>query len=309
MPTANDLLIFAKAVEFGGFAQAGRHLSMPKSTVSKRVAQLEDDLGTRLINRTSRSFTLTDVGRDVYEHAKAAAAEIENARSVVQRRLAEPSGKVRMTVSVAMLHFELAQALPTLIQRHPKLNVSVHATDNFVDVVKEGFDIAVRSHFSPLRDSGLQQRRLRVEPLILVASPGYLADRPALRTPADLAEHFGLPGGTSCTTWRLIDRRGNIVNVDPRARVTVDEAFANVNTAAAGLGVTILPRSYCGRELERGELVQVLEGWTAGEFTTTALMPHRSGQLPAVRAVLDFLQEIVTAPRVKPVPQKATAAA
>jgi DNA-binding transcriptional LysR family regulator len=194
MPNANDLMIFAKTVEYGGFASAAKRLAMPKSTVSKRVAELEAELGARLVNRTSRSFALTEVGRDVYEHAKAASIEIEGAQSAVRRRLAEPSGTVRMTVSVAMLHFELAQKLPSLLGRYPKLHVSVHATDHFVDVIKEGFDIAVRSHFAPLPDSDLSQRKMRVEQLILVASPAYLEQQGTPSHPSDLVEHHGLPG-------------------------------------------------------------------------------------------------------------------
>lgn len=292
MSNPNDLLIFAKAVEYGGFAPVAKKLAIPKSTVSKRVAKLEAALGVRLLNRTSRSFVLTDIGRDVYEHAKAVSAEVEGVQSAVRRRLAEPSGTVRMTVSVALLHFDLTQKLPILISRHPKLHVSVHATDTFIDIGKDGFDIAVRSHFGPLPDSSLVQKRLRAEPLILVASPAYLEKHGIPKAPSDLIDHHGLMGGGTCTSWHLRDRANQTVSVNPNTRVTVDAILALVSAAAAGLGVTILPASYCRHELETGRLVHFMPDWSAGSLTTTVLMPQRAGQLPSVRAVVDFLAEM-----------------
>jgi DNA-binding transcriptional LysR family regulator len=289
MPNANDLLIFAKAVDCGGFSAAARQLGFPRSTVSKRVAELEASLGVRLVHRNARSFVLTEVGRDVYEHARAASAEVDGARSAARRRMEEPSGTVRMTVPVAMLHFELAQKLTILLERHPRLHVSVHATDSFVDIVKDGFDIAVRSHFAPLADSGLVQRVMRVEPLILVTSPIYIARKGEPAHPTDLLDHQALPGGMTCTTWHLRNTAGELQSVTPHAQVTVDEAFALVNAAVAGLGITILPQSYCRAELEAGRLVHIMRDWSAGPFTTTVLTPHRSGQLPSVRAVANFL--------------------
>lgn len=161
MLNANDLFLFAQAVESGGFAPAARRLGLPKSTISKRVGELEARLGARLVHRTSRSFVLTDIGRDVYDHARAALIEVEGAEAAVQRRQAEPAGVVRLTASIPTVQFELAPRLPQLAALHPKLHVTVHATDRFVDIAQEGFDIAIRSHFAPLPDSGLVQQRLR----------------------------------------------------------------------------------------------------------------------------------------------------
>jgi DNA-binding transcriptional LysR family regulator len=293
MSHANDLLIFAKAVEYGGFAPAAKKLAIPKSTVSKRVAELEAALGVRLLNRTSRSFVLTDIGREVYEHAKAVSAEVEGVQSAVRRRLAEPSGTVRITVPVAILHFDLAHKLPILLSRHPKLYVSVHATDSFVDIGKDGFDVAVRSHFVPLPDSSLMQRRLRVERLIFVASPAYLEKHGVPKEPSDLIDHHGLMGGETRTAWHLTRNGTNqTVSVTPNARVTVDAILALVNAATAGLGVTRLPASYCRHELESGRLIHLMPEWSAGSLTTTVLMPQRASQLPSVRAVVDFLVEM-----------------
>src|SRR3954454_3735631 len=188
----NDLHFFVQAADAGGFAAAGRRLGCPKSTVSKRVAELEAKLGVRLIHRTSRNFVLSEVGQDFYLHARAAMIEAEAAETVVHRRLAEPRGAVSITASIPTAQFYLSELLPKLAREYPKLQLRLHVTDRFVDLVQEGFDIAIRSHFAPLPDSGLIQRQIRTDVFVLVASPGYLAERGMPVSPEDLAERDGL---------------------------------------------------------------------------------------------------------------------
>jgi DNA-binding transcriptional LysR family regulator len=183
MLNLNDLFLFVQAVEHGGFTATSRHLGTPKTTISKRVAELEKSLGARLIHRTSRSFKLTDAGGAFLQHARAALIEAESAESAVRQRVGRPSGTVRLTAAVPIAQFQLADHLPDLARACPEITLVVHATDRFVDLVQEGFDIAVRSHFAPLPDSTLVQRRLSVEPVLLVAAPVYVASRPALLGP------------------------------------------------------------------------------------------------------------------------------
>ena len=291
MLNLNDLHLFVQAVESGGFAPAARRLRMPKSTISKRVAELEAELGARLIHRTSRSFTLTEVGRDFYDHARAALIEAESAEAVVRRRLAEPSGTVKLTASVPVVQFYLADHLPALARAYPRIHLEVHATDRFVDLVQEGFDIAVRSHFAPLPDSALVQRRISVEPIFLVAAPAYLDAHGAPDRPEELNDREALLTGPSATTWRLRSDEGAEVEVAPKPRMTADESAVLLKACMAGLGITCLPDGICRAAIESGKLVRVLSRWTAGAVTTTMLMPHRRGQLPAVRAVVAFLSE------------------
>ena len=288
----NDLTLFAQAVESGGFAPAARRFSVPKSTLSKRVAALETSLGVRLIERSSRSFRLTDIGHDFYQHARAALVEVESAQQVVQSRLAEPSGTVRLTAAVPVVQFQLAPHLPALARTWPRLQLQLHASDRFVDLVQEGYDIALRSHFAPLPDSGLVQRTLMVEPVMLVAAPAYLREHGVPRQPADLAAHHGLLTGADATRWTLSQGKGGKVQtVEPQPRLVANESVALLHAATAGLGIVCLPETICQHHLARGELVRVLPRWTAGRVTTTALVPHRRSLLPSVRAVLDFLAE------------------
>ena len=287
----NDLAMFVAAVEHQGFAAASRRLGIPKSTLSKRVAALEDALSVRLIHRTSRNFVLTDLGRDFHEHAQAALIEVEAAEDIVRRRQAEPSGRVRLTASVPVAQLYLADTLPELAKRHPKLLLQLHVSDRFVDLQQDGFDIAVRSHFSPLPDSGLVQRQLMVEPIVLVASSAYLAEHSPPRTPADLERHAGLMASATAAGWTLFDEDGHSAQVSPRVAMVADESTALAGAAASGLGIACLPERMCRDLVASAQLVRVLPQWNAGRITTTLVMSHRRGQLPAVRTVVEYLVE------------------
>lgn len=289
MMNLNDLHFFAQAVDSGGFAAAARRLGCPKSTVSKRVAALEAALSAQLLHRSSRSFTLTDVGREVYDHARAAMIEAEAAEAVVHRRLAEPSGTVRITASVPIAQFQLADRLPMLARQHPKLRIQLHVTDRFIDLMHEGFDIAVRSHFTPLPDSNLLQRRMSEEPITLVAAPSYVAQRGEPATPEALSDHDGLMSNMTIKLWRLSDAGGRTVEVAPQPRLYADESVSLTKAAEAGLGIACLPETISAHAVKEGRLMRVLPAWTAGTVRTTILTPHKRGLLPAVRTVIDFL--------------------
>jgi len=287
----NDLQFFVQAVDCGGFAAAARRLGVPKSTISKRVAELEARLGARLIHRTSRSFSLTDLGRDFFLHARASVIEAENAENIVRTRLGEPSGTVRLTTSVPTAQFTLAPHLGELSVRYPKLTLALHVTDRFVDIVQEGFDIAIRSHQQPLADSALVQRRLSIHDFYVVASPGYVSQHGAPSLPEDLARHRSIVANPSEMSWRLLSTEGGTVEAVVNPVMAADEPFVLLKAAAAGIGITCLPTSVCRGALADGTLVRLLPDWTAGSITTTILMPHRRGQLPSVRAVVDLLLE------------------
>jgi DNA-binding transcriptional LysR family regulator len=289
MRNLNDFIVFAHVVDHKGFAPAARALNVPKSTLSKRVAELEKTLGVRLINRTSRRFTVTEIGEDFYRHASAMLIEAEAAEAIVKGRLAEPSGTVRITASVPTAQMMLAGLLPPLALAYPKMRVMLHATDRFVDVVQEGFDIAVRDHFAPLPDSGMVQRRVANDAILLVAAPAYLENRGQPREPSDLSRHDGLLASLTSEGWTMRNDAGVVVRVRPMPRFLADESNVLLEAAVSGLGITALPRKICRAAIEAGSLVRVLADWEAGSVTTTLLMPHRRGQLPSVRAVVDFI--------------------
>ena len=286
----NDAVIFVRCVEHGGFAAASRALGIAKSTLSKRLGELEAELGVRLVNRTSRSFTVTEAGRDFLRHAGAMLLEAEAAEAVIRGRLAEPSGTVRITASVPTTQSMLAKLLPSVASALPKVRIVLHATDRFVDVVQEGFDIVVRSHFAPLPDSGLVQRKLSEQAVILVASPDYLTARGNPVEPGDLEGHDGVMSTLgSPASWVLRNAEGREVTVVPCARLHADESVVILEAAATGLGIATLPVGIVRDFVADGRLVQVMPRWSAGSVTTTLLMPSRRGQLPSVRAVVDAM--------------------
>jgi DNA-binding transcriptional LysR family regulator len=289
----NDLQLFVQVVDRNGFAAAGRALRLPKSTLSKRVSALEARLGVRLLQRTSRHFAMTEIGEEVYRHAVAMVVEAETVDEIVRGRLAEPSGTVRLTISATTAQVAFASLLPVFARAHPKVRIVLHATNRHVDLIQEGFDIAVRAHYGSLPDSELVRRRLGGTRVHLVASPEYLEEHGAPLRPEDLARHEGLlsaPSGGR-ETWPLYASDGTLTEAVPQPRLYADEPSTLVAAAIAGLGIACLPPALSRPALEAGTLVRVLPEWHGPRASLTLLTPYRRGQLPAVRAVVEFLAD------------------
>lgn len=289
----NDLRYFVRIVECGGLTAAGRNLNEPKSTVSHRLQQLETSLGVRLLNRTSRSQSLTDSGNLFYHHAVAALERAELAESAVRERLLEPSGTIRFTTAVATSLFALRPLLPDFIRRHPKINVIQFTSDETVDIVGGSFDLAVRAHTGPLSDSTLVQRTLAPAPWFLFASPEYLDRRGAPLAPEEFSGHDTLlmsrPGHPAA--WRLRHPTHGEVVVPIEPRLAGNDLIMLKQAAQDGLGIVALPGYVCRDELRSGGLRRILPEWLAGEANITAVIPFRHGLLPAVREFIDFLRE------------------
>ncbi|AUX38392.1 MULTISPECIES: LysR substrate-binding domain-containing protein [Sorangium] len=286
----NDLALFVRIAEHGGLSAAGRALGAPKSSLSRRLQLLEERLGVRLVQRTSRKFIITDVGEAVLEHARAMRVQADAVETVARHRVAEPSGMIRMTCSIGMSKHLVAPLLPRFMVRHPKVDVFLHATNRLVDLVEERFDLALRGYGGPLPDTGLVQRLLSPTPWVLVAAPRYLDARGAPATPDELRAHSGLllGGPSSRAVWRLHSREATEeIPFVPRLRT--DDSVTLLGAAVAGLGIVALPEYSCRDERARGELRRVLPEWQVGDHRVTMLVPSRRGQLPAVRALADFL--------------------
>jgi DNA-binding transcriptional LysR family regulator len=246
-----------------------------------------------LIHRSSRQFAVTDIGREFLRHARAMLIEADAADSAVQRHLVEPSGTVRFTCPLGMSSM-LATAMPRFLEPHPKVCLVQHATNRFVDIVEEGYDLALRGHLGTLTDSNLINRRLIHTPWTLVASPVYLEQAGEPLTPRDLARHPAvmLGAGGAEGTWVLRREAGNeSEEVSVNVRMRSDHMDTLKTVAAAGIGITALPNYLSRPEIESGSLKRVLPQWTAGEGAVTLLMASRRGQLPSVRALVEILVE------------------
>jgi DNA-binding transcriptional LysR family regulator len=289
----NDFFHFVQVVDRGGFTAAGRSLGVPKSTLSHRIQQLENHLGVRLLNRTSRRFAMTDAGQEFYRHAVAMLREAEEAETAIRHRLSEPVGSVRCTAAVATVQFAMRDMVADFLIRYPKVDLVVHATDQKIDLVAENYDVAIRAHSDPLPDSTLVQRKLVPAPWFLFAGAKYLGVADPPQKPQDLMKHpslFMMRSGFA-PGWRLRhSSRAKEEFVGPlKPRLLSDDMIGLKEAALAGLGIAALPGYVCRQEVQAGSLCRVLTSWVADETTITALLPYRQGLLPAVRVFLDHL--------------------
>ena len=258
---------------------------------------LETRLEVRLIERNSRRFVLTDVGREFYRHAQAMLIEAEAAEEAVTRRLAEPSGTVRLTCSVGMARV-LADPLTRFLVAHPKVNLIQMTTNRYVDIVEEGFDIGIRGHFQPLPDSELIQRRLIMTPWHAFAARAYIDREGAPERPQELAEHATLALGTRGdeAVWHLFSDDEEEIIVPLRPRLRSDDLETLKIAAVAGLGLVSLPAYMAREEVMQGRLKRILPDWVTTRAVITLLTPSRRGRLPSVGALIDFL--VVEYPRI-----------
>ena len=289
----NDAFYFVQVVEKGGFSAAARALNIPKSRLSRRVRQLEDDLGVRLLQRTSRIVTTTEAGAEYYHHAQDALARFEIAEAAIRRRTNTIEGTVAVSCSVGMAQFGLDRILPRFLQDNPGVTVVQRASNQMEDLIKGGIDVAIRGHMDTLPDSSLVQVKLARVEWHLFCSPDYLDNLDQPNDPAILTDHPALVLGRPRAThqWLLTDADGQTASVPCMVRFASDDMSTLKNAAALSLGVVALPSYVCQPERDAGSLVRILPGWTAGRPQISLLMPSRRGMLPAFAAFLDFLKQ------------------
>lgn len=290
MDDLNDLYYFVKVVEHGGFTQAGRALNMPKSKLSRRIAGLEERYGVRLLQRSTRHFSVTDTGREFYQHCVSVLVEVEAAREVIERKRAEPQGIVRMSCPTALLEYRIGDPLAHFMAAYPKVEVHLEASNRRVDVLGEGLDLALRVRFPPLEDSGLAMRFLSQSVQRLVASPAFLGQH---GLPASAAALEGLAsldwGPPRDHVWHLAGPGGEEAQVRHRPRYITDDMTALRQAALGGVGIVQLPCMVVEQDLQSGTLLDVMPGWAPKGGIVHAVFPSRRGLLPAVRLLIDYL--------------------
>ena len=287
----NDLFFFVQVVEHGGFSQAGRALGMPKSRLSRRIALLEERLGVRLIQRSTRRFSVTEVGQDYYRHCKAMLVEAEAAEEAVARSRAAPRGTLRVACPTALLHAQVGEMLAGFLLAHPQVTLQLDAGNRRVDVVGEGLDVAIRVRPPPLEDSDLVVRVLARRTWCVAASPALLAQVGSPQHPEALATlpTVDLAQAGATHAWTLIGPDDAVVRVEHVPRMASDDMLALRTAALSGVGIAMLPRMLLIDALAAGELVELLPGWASQPGIVHAVFPSRRGLLPAVRALLDHL--------------------
>lgn len=293
MQDLNDLYYFAMVVEHGGFAAAERALGIPKSRLSRRISQLENELGVRLLQRSTRRFAVTDVGQSVHRHAQSMLAEASAAREVVDRLSAEPRGVVRVSVPVGLAQQQMPALLPEFLARYPQVRVQMHVSNRRVDVINEGFDMAIRVRSKLDDDGSLIMRSFGQIQELLVASPEYLdrAGRPS--EPEQLHDHVALTMSEDEVRqrWELQGEGGEVRRIDLKPRVSGFDFPMLMALAKQGLGITMVPEILCAQSVRNGELEVVLPAWRLPQGIAHVVFASRRGLLPAVRLFIDHLAE------------------
>ncbi len=283
--------MFARVVDDGSFTHAAASLGVSKSFASKQVSRLEDRLGVRLLNRTTRRVTITDVGAAFYERVKVLLADLEDAEATVQELHESPRGTLRVSLPVS---FGIQYAAPLVAQflaLHPQLAIDVDYLDRRVDILAEGYDMVVR--IGKLTDSSLIARKLASSRLHICASPAYLAEHGVPTRPDDLRDHqcllYRYLGTGHTHTWHFTGPSGQKA-VRVTGRMIANSGEAMMDAAIRGLGVVRLPDFIVGNALRRGDLTPILDEWTLDGAGIWALYPHSRHLSAKVRLFVEFLR-------------------
>jgi DNA-binding transcriptional LysR family regulator len=291
MEQLDAMAIFARVVEAESFSGAARALGLSKSAVSKQVSRLEDRLGLRLLNRTTRRLSLTEGGATFYQGCQRVVAEAEAAEQAVTHLASAPRGRLRVNAPMSFGVRHVSPALPEFLTRYPELTIDLALNDRVVDLVEEGFDLGIR--IGRLTDSSLVARRLAPNRAVLSAAPGYLEARGMPRRPAELESHACLIYSYQATGegWRLAGPEGER-HFKVSGPLRVNNGAAILAAACGGLGVALLPCFICGEDLRAGRLVRVLPDWEAPpDSAVSAVYPAARHLSPKVRVFVDFLAE------------------
>ena len=289
----NDMVLFTEVVQRGGFSAAARHLGMPPSRLSRRLSRLEAEVGVRLLQRTTRSLSLTPAGEVFLRHCQAMRDEAEAAYAAVAQVQQEPRGLLRISCPVTLAHTVLSTVFAQFLIRYPQVELEVEVSNRVVDPVADGIDVALRVR-STLSDSASYiVKRLGETGAILVAQPALLAQFDPVQGPADLARlpTVAMSARQGIGEWELYGPDGASLTVSHRPRYMASDLLTLREGVELGIGVGILPDYMCCDALQAGRLVQVLPQWAPLPGIIHAVFASRRGMAPAVRHFLDYLGE------------------
>ncbi|WP_218823310.1 LysR family transcriptional regulator [Inquilinus limosus] len=287
------LRVFRTVVEQGSFASAGKVLQLSPAAVSKNIGELERHVRARLLNRTTRRMSLTEAGSIYYQQVRRILDDIADADRSLGALQTAPSGLLRVSAPVSLTLLTLSPMIPAFLARHPELSLDLNLDDRRVDIVKEGYDVAIRGS-DRLEESSLVARRLMTLDHVICASPDYFSRREKPRRPEDLRGH-------DCVQFTLSDhaddwefRRGSeVVRVPVDGRYKVGSGLAVRDALRAGFGLSLTPRSYVAEDIARGTLATALDDWSKVETLIYVVYPTRRYLVPKVRAFVDFIVDVL----------------
>jgi len=289
MDRFTGMAVFVKVVDAASFAMAGRHLGMSPAMVSKHVQTLEQKLGVRLLNRTTRRVSATEVGQDYYERCLHILAEMQEAEHAAGDLQTVPRGRLRVTAPMSFGKRQVAPAIADYLAAYPEVSIDLSLDDHYVDLLKERFDLAIR--LGTLANSSFIARKLYTVAMVLCASPGYLQNSGAPRTPSDLAKHNCLVHtyGTPQRAWHFVDRNGNEDAINISGRFLANSADVLLALAIKDVGVFLGPNYLVDDDLKAGRLVQLLPEYRTQEATVYAVYPHSRYLSAKTRTFIDFM--------------------
>jgi DNA-binding transcriptional LysR family regulator len=292
MQDLNDLFYFSVVVEKNGFAAAGRALDIPKSRLSRRIAQLEDRLGVRLLQRSTRRFAVTDAGQRFYRHCQAVIAEAQAAEEAVAELTSEPRGLVRMSCPVSITQNVMSTILPGFLEKYPHVKILVLSSNRRIDLINEGVDVALRVRFKLDTDGDLVVRTFGISHSLFVASPKYLDKRGRPQQPEDLSRFDTVSiAELEWQSWEMGGPDGRSYKFEHQPRLMCGDFPMTLAATVNGLGVALLPESVCREAIAKGKLEVILPQWSPPQGIVHCVFPSRRGLLPAVRVLIDWLAE------------------
>lgn len=283
--------VFVKVVQLGSFTRAGEILRQPKSTISKAVSRLERETGTKLLMRTTRSLTLTAAGRAFFETCLPPIQVLEDAHKSIHGQDSIVSGTVRITAPEDLGSYVISPAVAELTRRHPSLHFELHYTDEIVDLVKHGFDLAIR--IGRLQESGLRARKLGEIHLLFVASARYLKERDKPKRLADLKSHDCLTIASRGASWPLRSVRGESASFKIQTRILTNQMTGLMTLALNGAGVALVPHYLCRRELDEGHLIRVLPDWSSPGLSVSLLSPLGTSSAARLKITAEHLSSAI----------------
>lgn len=290
MDRLNSMINFVEVVNGHGFTAAAEKTGMSRAQISKSVMQLEQHLGTRLLNRTTRRVSLTEIGRVYYERCKTILQDIEEIEGIAMEQTSKPHGTLTLSTPTSFGTMHLNEAIPHYINKYPDVQISLKLADRFVDVVAEGYDLVIR--IAELEDSSLIARKIAPCKRVFCASPEYLKQNGIPKVPQDLAIHHCLiySNELKADTWVLHGLEG-VESIKVNGPVCADNGDILRSSAVAGLGITLLPTFIVGADLKAGRLQQVLTNYAPPEISIYAVFPSRRYLSAKVRTFVDFLSD------------------
>jgi DNA-binding transcriptional LysR family regulator len=293
LPDLNDLYFFCLVVEQKSFTKAGQSIGITKSKISRRISDLESRLGVRLLHRSTRKLALTDIGQIFYQHCKAMVDEAQSAQEAAELVQRKPRGRIRVTCPTLFAQSTFADIITRFMQQYQEMSIVLNATDRSVDLIQEGFDVAIRFQANTFEDSTLVVRKLGLSFSSLIASPTYLNHHGNPQTPQDLVNYacFAKTRNEGMSQFSLTHNDGRQITVNFQPILESNEWLILKQAALSHLGITMMPQEICRKEIDSGLLVQILTEWSLPTASLYIIYPSRRGLVPAIRTFIDFVAE------------------